>query len=125
MGFLVDAGATLDFNESVAFHKHIKEHGVLQFLLLLKKFQDYKKNESELRWGDEIEYHLVNMDPQTKQPRLQLNSKYIYENTHDDVFHVQPEYGEWMLEIVPTEPYKYSSNPKPIIENFKRRYEKI
>ena len=63
MGFLVDAGATLDFNESVAFHKHIKEHGVLQFLLLLKKFQDYKKNESELRWGDEIEYHLVNMDP--------------------------------------------------------------
>lgn len=63
MGFLVDAGQTLDFNESKTFIQYIKEHGVIQFLKLIDKFRNFKKQESDLRWGDEIEFHLVNLDP--------------------------------------------------------------
>jgi len=125
MGFLVDVGQTLDFQESKPFLEYIKQHGILQFLHLLKKMKDMKIKTEDLKWGDEIEYHIINLDPKTGEPRIQLNTDYLYKETSDEIFHLQPEYGGWMVEAVPTKAYDCTGDPTVVYANFKRRIEKI
>jgi len=119
MGYLADTTHPLNFEQTKALARYIKEHGIIQFLNLYKKFKDHQ--EDHICWGDELELHLLNIDPSTKLPRLQLNTDYIFNTLTSDLFTLQPEYGAWMLEAVPTKPYEFTGDPQIILENFQAR----
>jgi glutamate--cysteine ligase catalytic subunit len=51
MGFLTD-GKTLDWEQAQEHLAYIKEHGIIQFLNIYKKFKDRQDN--VLLWGDEV-----------------------------------------------------------------------
>jgi glutamate--cysteine ligase catalytic subunit len=123
MGYLIDTSQTLPFSQTRALAKYIKEHGIIQFLLLYKKFKEF--NNEELHWGDEIELHLLHIDPVTKLLKLQLNNDYIFKAIKSEDFDLQPEYGAWMLETVPSKPYDFDGDPNVPFQNFKARREKI
>ena len=123
MGFLADVGQTLNFYESKPFLEYIKQHGIVQFILLLKKFKDDKKD--KVFWGDEIEFHLLHIDPITKLPKLQPNTEYLFHSPPQQNFSLQVEFGAWMVEVVPTAPYEIDGDPNPVYNNMKERREKI
>lgn len=61
-----------------------------------------------LHWGEEIEYVLFYFD--TIAQRVQLaNQGYDliqeFNATDDSEIHLHPEFGNWMVEAVPTDPY--------------------
>jgi len=123
MGYLADIGQTLNFTDSLSLIDYIKKHGIIQFLLLYKKFKDTQQE--EIFWGDEIEYHLLNLDSTTKTPRLQTNTEEFFSNCTSEKFNLQTEFGSWMIETVPNDPYKYDGNPLPVLENMASRRIKI
>ena len=123
MGFLVDVGQTLNYYESKPFIDYIKQHGIIQFLLLYKKFKDI--NQDKTFWGDEIENHLLHLDSETNTIKLQPNTGYMFSSMVEDVFSLQPEYGSWMLETVPTFPYECDGDPTPVFNNMNARRIKI
>jgi len=119
MGFLADVGQTLNYYESKPFLEYIKQHGIIQFLLLLKKFGPEKHD--TVFWGDEIEFHLLHCDPSFKFPKLQPNTEYMFSAPTPANFSLQVEFGAWMIELVPTLPYGCTGDPLPVLENMKER----
>jgi len=120
MGYLADTAHPLNYEQTKALARYIKEHGIIQFLHLYKKFKDLQQE--NIFWGDELELHLLNINP---LPRLQLNSEYIFNSLISDHFTLQPEYGAWMLEAVPSKPYEFTGDPEIILQNFKARRDTI
>ena len=57
---------------------------LIQFLLLYLKFKDLAQTKTF--WGDEIEYHLLHLDPNTKIPKLQPNTEYMFKSIQPDIF---------------------------------------
>ena len=123
MGFLADCGQTLDYFESQPLIKYIKKHGIIQFLLLYKKFKD--SCQSQVFWGDEIEFHLLSIDPKAKSAKLQINTDYLFNTLKPDDFNLQPEFGSWMIETVPNNPYKFDGNPLVVLKNMELRRAKV
>ena len=123
MGLLSQLGETFTYEEAVQFFEEIKQKGLIQFLKLYAKFHEKKLPNPPVLWGDEIEFHLLNFDPERKEVKLQCNIDYIYkkfaeinkEQTQE--FQIQPEYGAWMLETVPTLPFKYCCDFEPVLKN--------
>lgn len=124
MGFLVDVGQTFNYHDSKPLIDYIKKHGILQFLCLYQKFKDLQQE--TLFWGDEIEFHLLNMDSNSRSPRLQTNTEAIFAalSTEQD-FYVQPEFGSWMIEAVPANPYEFNGDPFQVLRNMDLRRAKI
>ena len=62
----------LPFREALPWLRHVRTHGILQFLAI----HDERKDEStdELCWGDEIEYQLVWLDEEEKKCRVCLRA---------------------------------------------------
>jgi len=124
MGFLVDIGQTFNFHDSKPLINYIKKHGILQFLHLYQKFKDLQQE--TLFWGDEIEFHLLNMDSTSKTPRLQTNTEAIFLSlSSESDFCLQPEFGSWMIEAVPAKPYEFNGDPLQVFHNMNVRRAKI
>lgn len=119
MGYLTDTGNTLSYPDSKPYIEGIKKDGVLQFLNLYKKFKDLEAV-SRL-WGDELEYHIINIDPVTKKVRVKLVAEEIMQRIKDDAFEPQYEYGKWMIEAVPRNPYDVLCDPEPVLRNITTR----
>jgi len=122
MGFLKDQGTVLLYDEAKKYHQYIKEHGILQFLNLYKKYGS-GQNDGTFYWGDELEYQIVNLD--NTQPRIDLNTDDIFANLESDLISIQYEYGRWMVEAIPKNPYKTICNPHPVLDNLRARRETI
>jgi glutamate--cysteine ligase catalytic subunit len=113
MGFVGTAGKPLTFEEILKIVKYIKEEGVKQLCNLIMLRKD-KKSVAPLKWGDEMEYHLVSFDHTKKKARLLLHAKDFQDsyNAATDSegvlskFHIQAEYGAWVLEVIPKIPHK-------------------
>eukprot|EP00331_Platyophrya_macrostoma_P009164 CAMPEP_0176425816 /NCGR_PEP_ID=MMETSP0127-20121128/11595_1 /TAXON_ID=938130 /ORGANISM="Platyophrya macrostoma, Strain WH" /LENGTH=636 /DNA_ID=CAMNT_0017807011 /DNA_START=33 /DNA_END=1943 /DNA_ORIENTATION=+ len=119
MGYLKDVGNTLSYHESKKHIEGVKKDGIIQFLNLFKKF---KNNEATgLLWGDELEYHLVNIDPETGKIRIKLAAAEIIQKIESDSFEAQFEYGKWMIEAVPKKPYDIVCDPEPVFESITQR----
>ena len=119
MGYLSEITRTLSFCNSRLHFNYIKEHGVVQFLLLYKACKNLYTEETF--WGDEIEMHILNIDPVTKLPRLQLNNQYIINSVKSSQFEIQPESGAWMIETVPRLPYRFTGDPNVLLESYTNR----
>ncbi|GAA5871784.1 hypothetical protein JCM16303_000863 [Sporobolomyces ruberrimus] len=116
MGLLA-LGTPLPWSEAKKHADYVREHGIEQFLSVWEKLKD--RTGDRLLWGDEIEYMIISYDDEDKNARLSLRQEEILADLHSDaakrkegnpgksacipVFH--PEYGRYMLESTPGEPY--------------------
>lgn len=75
MGILV-RGDPLNWEDTKALSAYIKEHGVNQFINLMRTMKQRKYE--GLKWGDEIEYLLFKFDHQKKRVYLHCKTQVIY-----------------------------------------------
>lgn len=108
---------------------------------MLKKYKDwdlrkdvskYKAVESfdPIYWGDELEAHVVEFDEENKRVRIVTDLEEIYDYVNDpkvnDIsFKIVPEYGAWMIETTPKEPYFTVNNLDPVIISLEDRHKVI
>jgi glutamate--cysteine ligase catalytic subunit len=71
MGFLSE-GQTLDWEETQKWADYVREHGVEQFLSLYHTNKD-RVGDVAL-WGDEVEYTVVQVNPEERTVRLLLSA---------------------------------------------------
>ncbi|KAL3943383.1 MAG: hypothetical protein SGBAC_002549 [Bacillariaceae sp.] len=121
---LLKVGVPKSWGDSKKDLGYIRNAGTRQFVSTYNRVKDLKGD--ELLWGDEIEYGVFVVDPETKKVRLSLRAKEVCtngyavtyaeimdelnrkEHEHSQVVegcHWVPEYGAWMVEATPNRPY--------------------
>ncbi|TDH72620.1 hypothetical protein CCR75_004293 [Bremia lactucae] len=142
MGLLVE-GSSLDWPEALEWLQHVRAQGIDQFLHTYNRVKDIEGD--ELKWGDELEYGVFQMDKETKHARLALRGAEILrqlqakeknseENGVDhkyiktiampsvDGCNWVPEYGAWMIEGTPSAPYGgFTSDLRKVEDNMRLR----
>uniref|UniRef100_A0A5F8GGB7 Glutamate--cysteine ligase n=1 Tax=Monodelphis domestica TaxID=13616 RepID=A0A5F8GGB7_MONDO len=108
---LLSQGSPLSWEETKRHADHVRRHGILQFLHIYHAVKERHKD--VLKWGDEVEYMLVSFDHQNKKARVVLNGEEILEAlqekgerknpNHPTLW--RPEYGSYMIEGTPGQPY--------------------
>lgn len=103
MGFL-DIATPLTWESSMEHLKHVRHHGVLQFVRTLRQHENMSPR--ELVFGDEIEYTLVRFDQDKHRAQASLSStEYLEALKDDDSGTWHPEYASYMIESTPAAPY--------------------
>eukprot|EP01091_Cochliopodium_minus_P004933 TRINITY_DN1483_c0_g2_i1.p1 TRINITY_DN1483_c0_g2~~TRINITY_DN1483_c0_g2_i1.p1 ORF type:complete len:652 (+),score=178.00 TRINITY_DN1483_c0_g2_i1:63-2018(+) len=114
MGFL-SSGFTLTWEQVIEHIPYIKEHGIKQFLNIWNK--EKNRENDILKWGDEIEYIIVQLDHENKRATLSLRGDKLLEKLQEPELKFletgvgkvdslwRPEYGSFMVEGTPGEPY--------------------
>jgi glutamate--cysteine ligase catalytic subunit len=72
---LLKVGVPKTWDESKKNLGYIRNAGVRQFISTYDRDKDIKGD--ELLWGDEIEYGIFHIDPETKKVRLSLRAKEV------------------------------------------------
>uniref|UniRef100_A0A2K5PKP8 Glutamate--cysteine ligase n=1 Tax=Cebus imitator TaxID=2715852 RepID=A0A2K5PKP8_CEBIM len=108
---LLSQGSPLSWEETKRHADHVRRHGILQFLHIYHAVKDRHKD--VLKWGDEVEYMLVSFDHENKKVRLVLSGEKVLETlqekgertnpNHPTLW--RPEYGSYMIEGTPGQPY--------------------
>lgn len=110
---LLSQGTPLPWSESRKYNEHVRDHGITQLLNCFKAAES--RSNDPLLWGDEIEYHMIRIDDSSKKAQLSLDETEVLLNLAEDgkdryksvdkkvLFH--PEYGRFMLEATPLNPY--------------------
>ena len=104
MGFLNVFGIVLQFNESKQFFKIIKDNFVKYVIRELQKKYICK----EPMFGFEFELHKIYIDSDNKKIFIDLTAQNDIINSmkqKNDEFHLSHEYGGWMYEVIPNEPF--------------------
>lgn len=112
------AGHPLSWDEAVPHLRDIRRRGVQQFVKLYKLVEG--TTGAELLWGDEVEYHIMRTEASgTSQRSVKLSLRAAEllkqleacENNRGSGCSWHAEYGAWMVEATPREPYGgYSSD---------------
>lgn len=110
MGLLTE-GSPLSWEETKKLSKHVREHGIEQFIHLYARLRD--RQGDILKWGDEVEYILVKFDEENKTARVSLRAQDLLAQLNEkelaDPNGVKslwrPEYGAYMIEGTPGKPY--------------------
>ena len=121
MGLLETGSETLSWEEIEKVADFIREHGAIQFLELYRRFQSYEN--PALRWGEEMEYHILELNPRTRQVHIYVQAYELIEllnkaeESIQGSFQWNPEYGSWVIEAIPSEPYNDSVEGLLSVEN--------
>jgi hypothetical protein len=109
----LQVGVPKTFDDSKKDLGYIRKAGVRQFISTYNRVKDLKGD--ELLWGDEIEYGIFIVDPESKKVRLSLRAKEImdalnekeakYSQEQAEGCNWVPEYGAWMVEATPARPF--------------------
>ena len=105
MGFLNVKGSVLTYNQYKERIESYKRHGLLQFLSIYDGNKDQFIQLDDLKWGEEMEYHLYTCDSNknvilsNRGPEL-LNIFNEEDKGQSDI-QLMPEFGGWMVEAVP------------------------
>ena len=107
MGFLSVEGKAIPYDESKKIIPYIKEHGITQFLNLFALHKDRRIAESNLHYGDELEYSVFHLDHVKRQAKLYDGVIELLrcDKLDSEHFGIHPEFGSWMVELVPKKPY--------------------
>lgn len=131
MGFLTVNGRLMTYQEYKDYINLYRAHGILQFMKIYNVHKDRQIAADELHWGEEIEYKLYKFDEENQVVKLSCDaddiitdfqSKMAVFDTFDENeeetkaieqltdqvkpdFKLMPEFGNWMIEAVPTDPY--------------------
>uniref|UniRef100_A0A3P8TN77 Glutamate--cysteine ligase n=1 Tax=Amphiprion percula TaxID=161767 RepID=A0A3P8TN77_AMPPE len=108
---LLSQGSPLNWEETKKYADHIRKHGIIQFLNIYNKVKDRQKD--VLKWGDEVEYMLLQLDDKDEKVRIVLNGGEVLETLQDQGEKInpnhptlwRPEYGSYMIEGTPGQPY--------------------
>lgn len=109
MGFLTVKGKLMTYSEYKHLVESYKERGLLEFLEIYLAQKDKHRERRDLHWGEEMEYTLFHFEE--KSGRVQLtNSAFdliheFNEEHREQEIHLHPEFGNWMVEAVPSKPY--------------------
>ncbi|KAI0211360.1 Glutamate--cysteine ligase [Lamellibrachia satsuma] len=108
---LLSEGSPLSWEETKKYAQHVRHHGILQFINQFNKLKD--RSNDCLRWGDEVEYMLTQLDHEAKTARLLLKGAPLLmqlqlqetssPNDHPTTW--RPEYAAYMIEGTPGKPY--------------------
>eukprot|EP00466_Bigelowiella_natans_P001693 jgi/Bigna1/41713/e_gw1.55.11.1 len=129
MGFLVK-GKPLSWKQSEKHRAYVREHGITQFLNILKKNQG--REDLDFLWGDEVEGFLVKTEIKDgkKAVKLSLNGAERRQrqrkrsNTVGIILF--DYYGRFMIETTPSGPYGgYTRDLRCVEANMRVRREKI
>lgn len=114
---LLSLGTPLHWNDSKKYADHVRSNGVIQLLNSYKISQG--RENDKFYWGDEIEYMMISLDEASRSLKLSIDHDYVLTNLSEDgknyqaaldndvLFH--PEYGRFMLEATPLNPYDGTS----------------
>lgn len=110
MGLLTE-GSPLSWPETKKLAKHVREHGIKQFINLYERLKD--RQGDVLKWGDEVEYVLIRFDDDNQVAQVALRAEellaLLQEKELQDPDGVKslwrPEYGAYMIEGTPGKPY--------------------
>ncbi|BHF59990.1 hypothetical protein SprV_0100295100 [Sparganum proliferum] len=127
---LLTAGAPLSWAETKSHADFVRREGVKQFVRLWRKHLN--STGAALFWGDEIEYTLVRIDPETKEASLLLMAAELlpylqWEETHSPPGTAiemlwRPEYAAYMIEGTPGKPFGHLPEYLNTVEyNMQRR----
>ncbi|MEQ2230016.1 hypothetical protein ILYODFUR_024932 [Ilyodon furcidens] len=108
---LLSQGSPLNWEEARKYADHIRKHGIIQFLNIYNKVKDRQRD--VLKWGDEVEYMLVELDDNDEKVRLVLNGGDVLETLQEQGEKInpnhptlwRPEYASYMIEGTPGQPY--------------------
>ncbi|XP_063298999.1 glutamate--cysteine ligase catalytic subunit [Pelobates fuscus] len=108
---LLSHGSPLSWEETKKYADHVRQHGVLQFLHIYNRVKERQKD--VLKWGDEVEYMLVSFDHEHQKVRLVLKGEEMLDTLQDQGEKInpnhptlwRPEYGSYMIEGTPGQPY--------------------
>ncbi|CAE8625820.1 unnamed protein product, partial [Polarella glacialis] len=114
MGFLEEA-TPMPWAESVEHREHVKAHGIEQFLVILHDHAE--RRDTEMLWGDEQEYILVEVGPEPQDVRLLLRAHAALPALRERALAYEagnpsrcagwtPEMGNHMIEGVTQPPYQ-------------------
>jgi glutamate--cysteine ligase catalytic subunit len=109
-------GRPLTYDELKPHMREVRRRGVKQFLTLYKRVEHIQK--PELLWGDELEYHILSLSGDSRAPDRavslslrapELLDALIASEGSDprryDGCSWHAEYGRWMVEATPREPF--------------------
>lgn len=111
MGLLTFDGENLPFSEIKKHADYIKRHGIIQFINTYNRVKN--RTYDTLKWGDEVEYQMVSMDHAKKSVKLLLKASDILpilqeeenQNPGKTQTAYRVEFGEYMVESSPGQPY--------------------
>lgn len=128
MGLLV-AGTPLGWQDALEWLDFVRKHGIEQFIHTYDRVKDLSGD--VLKWGDETEYGIYQVDRKTKSIRLALRGDQILKElskkedknlNFNEGCHWVPEYGAWMVEATPHIPYGgYASDLRRVEVNMRLR----
>ncbi|XP_075718072.1 glutamate--cysteine ligase catalytic subunit [Rhinoderma darwinii] len=108
---LLSHGSPLTWEETKKYADYVRQHGITQFLNIYHKVKERQKD--VLKWGDEVEYMLVAFDHENHKVRLVLKGEEMLDTlqgrgekinpNHPTLW--RPEYGSYMIEGTPGQPY--------------------
>ncbi|XP_058932910.1 glutamate--cysteine ligase catalytic subunit isoform X1 [Kogia breviceps] len=127
---LLSQGSPLSWEETQRHADHVRLHGILQFLHIYHAVKDRHKD--VLKWGDEVEYMLVSFDHENKKAQLVLSGEELLETlqekgertnpNHPTLW--RPEYGSYMIEGTPGQPYGGTMSEFNTVEDNMRKRRK-
>ncbi|XP_059794964.1 glutamate--cysteine ligase catalytic subunit isoform X3 [Balaenoptera ricei] len=127
---LLSQGSPLSWEETQRHADHVRRHGILQFLHIYHAVKDRHKD--VLKWGDEVEYMLVSFDHENKKAQLVLSGEELLETlqekgertnpNHPTLW--RPEYGSYMIEGTPGQPYGGTMSEFNTVEDNMRKRRK-
>eukprot|EP00127_Corallochytrium_limacisporum_P001095 Clim_evm6s39 gene=Clim_evmTU6s39 len=106
---LLSLGTPLAWENVRNYTDHVRKHGIEQFLHIYKNVKG--RQGDELKWGDEVEYYVVELDDKNKRATLKLRSAEILQELQKEEEAGnpralwRPEYGSFMIESTPGNPY--------------------
>ncbi|KAG5897515.1 hypothetical protein JTB14_030012 [Gonioctena quinquepunctata] len=109
---LLSLGKPFSYEDTKKYTEHVKEHGIEQFINCYKKFKD--REGDVFKWGDEVEYNIVKFFDDKKEAKASLRGTGLLSilkekelaNPNGLKSLWTPEYGEYMIEGTPAQPYE-------------------
>ena len=118
MGLLKDFGGVLSYQQSKSMQETLQLMAAEQFIHIFQMYHFWHKSTSscEIAWGDEIEGHRFCYDAKTNKMTLALKPLPVKQHPY------QLEYGMWMFESVPENPFRTKCDFKTIVSAIRNRY---
>lgn len=103
---LLSEGSPLSWEETKKWANHVKTNGIEQFINLFNRLKERKGD--SLKWGDEVEYVIVQFDHEKKRAKVSLRANEMLpilreaENrdpTYEHELHINLLYAERIIFI--------------------------
>jgi hypothetical protein len=77
-----------------------------------------------LHWGEEVEYSILYFDSADEHAQLMSNAYSLIQEFNSEVNHkdikLLPEFGNWMVEAVPKDPYNATHNLDDLLGSYEK-----